>query len=273
MVGTNDFQNWAEGNPGANLMPLADYEASTPRQNGITVGIADGTLYNRAARQSAAIAKLVGDLIAAQGFDCLDDGNDAARLTALQGTLDKLILGRSVQDFSAPGTTNWTVPDGIYKVFVEVWGGGGGGSGASGASGAGGGYATGYFDVSPGDVIAVTVGVAGTGASSGAQAGTGGTSSLGSLCSATGGTGGGSGAGAGGVGTGGQINLRGQGGTDLDTQIVSAIGGNAPRGGFGGTTNSGGTTASPTAPGGAGGADASSSAGQAGAAGMVIIYY
>jgi hypothetical protein len=70
---------------------------------------------------------------------------------------------------------NITVPDGVNKIMVEVWGAGGGGSASGGfinalgnqatASGAGGGsgaYARYFVDVIPGQTIAIIAGAAGT---------------------------------------------------------------------------------------------------------------
>jgi hypothetical protein len=64
---------------------------------------------------------------------------------------------------------NWTVPDGITKVVVEVWGAGGGGS--QYGSGAGGGYIKGNFTVTPGSSITFSIGTGGSGAASAANAG------------------------------------------------------------------------------------------------------
>jgi hypothetical protein len=102
------------------------------------------------------------------------------------------------QIFSASGT--FTVPAGVTRVFVEVWGGGGGGGGGdtgaivSASGGGGGGYANKIIaGLLPGTTVSVTIGGAGTpgaGASGGSIGGTGGTSSFGAHCSATGGAGG-----------------------------------------------------------------------------------
>lgn len=58
--------------------------------------------------------------------------------------------------------TTWTVPDGIFSVFVECWGAGGYGntniSGAFGGGGGGGGaYAASIVSVMPGDVYSITI--------------------------------------------------------------------------------------------------------------------
>lgn len=59
-------------------------------------------------------------------------------------------------------TTTWTVPAGIFSVFVECWGAGGGGNtnitGAFGGGGGGGGaYAASILPVMPGDVYSITI--------------------------------------------------------------------------------------------------------------------
>jgi hypothetical protein len=64
--------------------------------------------------------------------------------------------------FTTAGSGTWTVPAGVTRIRVEAWGGGGGGS--TNGSGAGGGYVTGIFDVSAGDV-SYTVGAGGIGGS------------------------------------------------------------------------------------------------------------
>jgi hypothetical protein len=72
-----------------------------------------------------------------------------------------------------PGTTLWTVPAGVTKIFVEAWGGGGGGGiytfsngllyGAGAGSGA---YGYNYANVNPGQNLIVIVGYGGEGTSS-----------------------------------------------------------------------------------------------------------
>lgn len=115
------------------------------------------------------------------------------------------------QIFTAGG--NFTVPAGVSRLFVEVWGGGGGGGGITGAGGAGG------------------------------------TSSFGAFLSATGGAGGPTAAstvgGAGGSGTGGDVNLSGsQGGASGSATFptVGGYGGSSPFGGAGGAGGSTGVT-------------------------------
>lgn len=70
--------------------------------------------------------------------------------------------------FSTPGTTTWTVPAGVNLISVEAWGAGGGGSkgfsSLKGTGGGGGGFASGSLAVHPGDIISVTVGAGGAGA-------------------------------------------------------------------------------------------------------------
>jgi hypothetical protein len=143
--------------------------------------------------------------------------------------------------FDTPGTYTWTVPAGVTKIMVEVWGGGGGGNynphinlGGYTKSGGGGGYGKGIFTITSGSYM-VIVGSGGRGASPPLGNGKdGGTSSFGSLISATGGGGGTYVYGGGGPGNGGSsnayINIRGKRGGEN----VWAGGGSAGGGGEGG---------------------------------------
>lgn len=119
---------------------------------------------------------------------------------------------------------NWTVPAGVTRARVQVWGAGGGGggaaniSGAAGSGGCGGGYAEGLFTFTPGQIIAVTSGAGGLAGTTSSNGGAGGTSSVGAIISATGGGGGyvalggspSTGLGVGGVGIGGSFQMAGQ---------------------------------------------------------------
>ena len=97
----------------------------------------------------------------------------------------------TMQVYSTPGSYSFTIPTGINKIMIEVWGGGGGGGNSSVnvtgsmTSGAGGGYGKEIFSVTPGASYTVIVGAGGT-----SSGGNGGTTSFGSLISATGGQGG-----------------------------------------------------------------------------------
>lgn len=100
-------------------------------------------------------------------------------------SLDKLFSIRLAQFysyqkqivFSSPGSYSYTVPDGIYKIYIAAAGGGGGGSGASydgtsqnchGSGGGGGAAVFNYeFPVNPGQIFSISVGAAGKGGSSG----------------------------------------------------------------------------------------------------------
>ncbi|MQG93418.1 hypothetical protein F6X59_12005 [Pseudomonas sp. MN1F] len=122
---------------------------------------------------------------------------------------------RSQVRFGTAGVYQWTVPDGVHKVEVEVRG--GGASGAFGGrdspvigpgGGGGGGISKRLCAVTPGSVIAITVGAGGTAVVGENESGVGGgSSSFGAFCSATGGTAGGMNVGApGGQGVGGDFN-------------------------------------------------------------------
>lgn len=70
-------------------------------------------------------------------------------------------------------TGTWTVPAGITKVAIELWGGGGGAASAGG--GGGGGYILGVFTVTPAAIINFTVGVGGAGTANSVSSGSSGT--------------------------------------------------------------------------------------------------
>lgn len=163
--------------------------------------------------------------------------------------------------FSASG--NFTVPCNVTSITVEVWGGGGGGAGggcsgigctsaaSGGGGGGGGGYSTRTYAVTPGQVIAYTVGNGGAGGGGGnpASNGAAGTASTfsgpGFTITGNGGAGGiqnGAG-GAGGTGVNGTTNTTGTTGA---TRVAGAGGaggaggdGGGPGGGAGGAANAG----------------------------------
>ncbi len=119
---------------------------------------------------------------------------NAISTRALQ--INRFPIGR--QTYASAGTYTFTVPAGVYRLFIKAVGPGGGGGGANGtgASGAGGGsgaYAEGYLDVTPGQVITIIVGSGGTGGVGGSSpgaGGTGGTTNIGGVIIILGGTGG-----------------------------------------------------------------------------------
>lgn len=186
------------------------------------------------------------------------------------------------QVFNNDGT--FTVPAGVTRIMVEVWGAGGGGGSStswSAAGGGAGGYGKDIFTVVPGTNYNVNIGAAGV-ANGGNLAGSdGGNSNLGGLISATGGNGGSGGVGATG-GAGGAstaaINVSGVTG-GVGYNGISAHGGHGGgAGGGGGSGGAGGATGADAgngrAPGGGGGGGASggSVAGNGGK-GRVIVWW
>ncbi|WP_116520998.1 hypothetical protein [Achromobacter insuavis] len=183
-----------------------------------------------------------------------------------------LLPFRGQQAFTTPGTTNWTVPNGVYAVYAEGWGAGGGSASRQGtnncfAGGGGGGgeYRSGLFSVTPGQVLAIQVGAGGTaGGAYPASGGAGGSSGITGLFSASGGAGGtvgttsssGIGGDGGTGGTGGSFAISGQKGGVGDwlssTAGVGGEGGMAPRGGSGAQASTGGSGTGMVPGGGAG---------------------
>lgn len=155
---------------------------------------------------------------------------------------------------------NFTVPVGVSKLDVQLWGGGGGGGGdpSYGGGGSGGGYARKLCNVTPGQVIACTIGPGG-----GVNGG-GGTTSFGSIFSATGG---GPGTVYGGsyppgAGVGGDVNVTGGYGAGYLADGVGGAtpspGGGSPFGGAGGPGGAGGGCV----PGGGGGGNSAAAPGR-----------
>lgn len=211
---------------------------------------------------------------------------------AWDSTLTKWVLLNPASAMLHPGfanlaivtaTGNFTVPAGVFTLDVELWGGGGGGggSGAGGGTAGGGGaggYARGIFAVTPGQVIACTIGATGSAGGPGGAGGAGGTTSFGALISATGGAGGQpnpSGAGgAAGVGSGGIINLgAGSGSTGAASNVQGGAGAAASGGGGGGGGGAQGAAGGGAIPGGGGGGGGSSSTGGPGARGQIHVRY
>jgi hypothetical protein len=187
----------------------------------------------------------------------------------------------NMQVYATAGTNTFTVPAGVTKIMVEVWGGGGGGGGTNGGFGAGGGggaYGKQFITVTPGTVYSVVVGTGGTAGAAGVAGGNGGLSSFGTgpLISVGGGAGGqptGAG-GAGGTST-ATFNISGENGR-YGYNTSDAYGGAAPNGGHGGlhgVSSAGGAGNAPGGGGGGAGYAAGSYAGGAGAVGRVVIWY
>lgn len=197
-------------------------------------------------------------------------------------TAQKNLPYNNIAKFPSSGT--WTLPDGITKAFVRVWGGGGGGGagdgGANAGTGAGGGgYTEEYIDTLTIDVT-ITVGVGGNGGvNGGASAVDGGNSSFGAFCSATGGikglTSNGAGKGAGGGGANGDLNIRGSQGTGSIDNTLGGDGGGGGNGsgGGGGAVGIGSDGGGGGNPAGGGGGGGQNGDGGDGGDGLVIIYY
>jgi hypothetical protein len=191
------------------------------------------------------------------------------------------VADSGAQVFTSSG--NFTVPAGIFKLKVRLWGAGGGSGGvaASGvetasSGGSGGGYSEGLVAVSPGNVIAVTIGIGGNPGNGTPTNGTdGGNSLFGVAMSATGG-----GASIGvvnsisnyvpnaGQGFGGYLNVGGQSGFGGTSFGAGRVAGGAGGGAFGTSITTGNTSAAGGIfPGGGGGGAAIFSGGANGGTG------
>lgn len=263
---------------GANVMIQADYAAMTARSVGFQSGTALSIQLNKVWRQASCASAMVGQIIDDYtAANAVDDGNITVLEANFLAALRNYLVPGGIQVFTTSST--FTVPAHTTSLVVEVWGGGGGSSGLDSSGAGAGGFSLKLISgLVPGAVIVVTIGAggaAGTGGISGTAGTNGGTSSFGSYCSATGGGVGG----AGGNGVGGDMNLSGGSGQDLDNitgtyangTISHARGGDSPRGGFSGTINAAGAVNPPTVPGGGGACNGAVAAGQAGATGMIVV--
>lgn len=186
--------------------------------------------------------------------------------------------------YSTSGNHSWTVPSGVKKVFVHVWGAGGGGGGGtilglSGSGGGAGGYGSQFVTVTPGDSISITVGAAGVAGGAGNDGTAGGLSKFGAL-EAGGGSKGKTNSAQPVSGGSSTMTINVEGGSGQAAGTVGGMGGGS--GGGGGAGGGGSSTASvagsagATPGGGGGGGGASTLAGSSGGvggAGRVIIWY
>ena len=101
---------------------------------------------------------------------------EADQLEVYDGADWKAVAGAShgLKSFNIPGTYNFQIPDGVFSIQVEVWGGGGGTHGgfynnghSGGPGGGGGGYGKEVFPVTPGVTYEMKVGAGGTGIAGG----------------------------------------------------------------------------------------------------------
>jgi hypothetical protein len=116
-----------------------------------------------------------------------NNGDDDMLLKAIKASASAIAASSGYfgnrQTYAAAGSYTWTVPTGVTKVRVRVWGAGGGGGGAgpngfSAAGGNGGGYAEKLLAVTPGANLAVVVGAHGLGGTGNVSGTSGGQSSF-----------------------------------------------------------------------------------------------
>ncbi len=181
-----------------NITNTADINGEWTNGNvagGVSPTILDAAWLNTIQRELANVVQ--------GGGLALDPTNDAQLLAALRS----IVNGR-LQKFTSSGT--FTVPQGVYTIYLSgcaAGGGGGGGAGrasasyaASGGGGGGAGQCVVKYSipVQPGDVISITIGSAGSSGAAGSggaasAGGNGGNSSFGALLTLAGGKGGGAG--------------------------------------------------------------------------------
>lgn len=85
-MATNDFIGFASAGS-ANIMSQADYAAAAEQTDGVQPGPASSALANKIWRQGANMAAALGNFIAAQGYNAIDDGDIAALSSALSSAV------------------------------------------------------------------------------------------------------------------------------------------------------------------------------------------
>jgi hypothetical protein len=201
----------------------------------------------------------------ANGDGVLEPGEiNATQTTYVCGSQTNQGIGlgfSNMQVFSNPGTFSWTVPEGVTKIMIEVWGGGGASTDYT-KGGSGGGYGKQVFNVISNSIYSIIV------ASGGSLAiPNGGTSSFGNLISATGG--------ASNFGLPGSSSATfsisgGSGGDYYQAGLV--FGGSGANGGPGGSNNTGQLNGKAPGGGGAGSGNPNFTA-SSGGNGRVVIWY
>ncbi|WP_313378015.1 glycine-rich domain-containing protein [Achromobacter insolitus] len=237
---------------------------------------------NATPASSETISGLIKIATAAQAQELTDDTQalTPAKLVSAMGIL------RGSWAFIASGT--FVVPAGVSVLYITACGGGGGGGAYNGStSGAGGGGGGGScfklrLNVTPGDVIPVTVGQGGGGAQTANGTGaSGGSTSFGTHVTLNGGAGGIS-AGQGGVGGGvsgttGQLGMPGQRGEQYNPLSLSQPQGGRGgaslfgAGGYGGGQGSGNLNGQPAFGYGAGGGGGAQGSGASGTNGFLVV--
>ena len=156
---------------------LASDAASMNRVSGGACTVLDGKLGVGISNPTSRL-EVAGEVRSSSGGFRFPDGS--LQTTAAPGAVSAI---PQMQVFDTSGT--FTVPSGVTRIMVEVWGGGGGGGSSGqwvrGSGGGGGGYGKGVFSVAGGQAFSVVVG------SGGASGQGGGSSSFGDRIAATGG--------------------------------------------------------------------------------------
>lgn len=276
-MATNEFLQFATAT-GANVLDQTAYSGLPARLSGFQSGLATSANVNKVWRQASTIAALIGQFIVDNTEeDALDNGDVATLLAnftaALAGSVGaENFLEKSGGTMTGPlildelagapyeavplsqvqaasrrfvgATSSVTVPDGVTRAIVKLWGAGGGGggtvnAGAIGQGGGGGEYREGIVAVTAGQSMSAVIGIGGGGGLAGAaNNGTaGGNSSFGGVVANGGGGGVGSAAGSsstnangGSGGAGGSFILSGMNGETgfvIGTTTLLLLGGGA----------------------------------------------
>lgn len=140
---------------------LQGFSEDSARSNSAPVFTTGGTttgIINTSATPTgnAVITKSQADALVSGGGGLTTNG------MYVQSVIAGQVSATAQYSFSSTTTCNWTVPSGVTRVFIQVWGGGGGGGGPSckqtSAPGGAGGYSHGRFTVVAGDILCIQAG-------------------------------------------------------------------------------------------------------------------
>lgn len=90
MAGQNQFYPFATG-AGANIYTVQNYAAQAARQTGVVEGDADPLLANNAWRQGTVFPAALGEFIAQQEYDAIDNGDVSGLRQAFENALGKYV--------------------------------------------------------------------------------------------------------------------------------------------------------------------------------------
>lgn len=151
----------------ASLWASPRVEAQTVSTFDVLVATRSLTVIGTTTIQGSGLSVGVSTMIVANGTVSIGTSVPRALFTINSGVAGNAPTFFS-SSFTTPGISSFTVPSGVYQIFAKAWGGGGAGGESfncnanHAGAGAGGSFASGFMNVTPGEVLTVVVGGGGT---------------------------------------------------------------------------------------------------------------